>query len=90
MVLEGLALDLSIENIENQGAETVAFTVPFPTPLPIMDTLSPRPIPTLFGRIPGIFGVYLLTGQAGKSPKIALRRPILSKPVDLDDLVRRS
>ena len=40
MVLEGRAFDLSIENIENQGAETVAFTVPFPTPLPLTQTCS--------------------------------------------------
>jgi hypothetical protein len=43
-----------------------------------MDTLSSHLIPPLFGRIPGIFGVYLLTGKAGESPKIALRQPILS------------
>ena len=36
------------------------------------------------------FGVDLLTGQGGKSPKIALRGPILSEPVDLADLVRIS
>ena len=33
IVLEGLCGEESIENIENQGPETVAFTVPFPTPL---------------------------------------------------------
>jgi hypothetical protein len=70
--------------------ETVAFTVPFPTPFARMDTLYPRPMPSLFGRIPGFFGVDLLTVQARESPKIALRRPILSEPVDLADLVRRS
>jgi hypothetical protein len=36
------------------------------------------------------FGVDLLTGSARKSPKISLRWPILSEPVDLDDLVRIS
>jgi len=51
---------------------------------------SLRPIPPLDGRIPGVFGADLLTGQAGKSPKISLRGPILSEPVDLADLVRIS
>jgi hypothetical protein len=71
-------------------SERVAFSVPFPTPLAIRHALSPRRIPPLFGRIPGVFGVDLLTGQAGNPPKIALRRPILSEPVDLADLVLRS
>ena len=55
-------------------------------------TRSPPPArpPRLFDRIPGVFGIGLLTGQAGKSPKIAIRRPILSEPVDFADLVRRS
>lgn len=32
----------------------------------------------------------LLTGQDGKGQKIVLQGPILSEPVDLDDLVRIS
>ena len=63
---------------------------PYGTPFSIRHALSPRPIPALFGRIPGVFGVDLLTGQARKSLKIALRAPILSESVDLADLVRRS
>jgi hypothetical protein len=64
--------------------------LPYGTPFAIRHALSPRRIPPLFGRIPGVFGIDLLTGQAGNHPKIALRRPILSEPVDLADLVRRS
>ncbi|MFN8890897.1 MAG: hypothetical protein ACK530_15980 [Alphaproteobacteria bacterium] len=40
VVLEGLLFDYNIEYIENQGAETVAFTVPFPTPPPLTQTCS--------------------------------------------------
>lgn len=46
--------------------------------------------PQIFGRFPGGFGADLLTGKAGKSPKMALQGPILSEPVELDDSVRGS
>jgi len=52
--------------------------------------LSARPIAALGGRFPGVFGADLLTGPAQRSPKIALRRPILSGPPDLGVLVRNS
>ena len=90
IVMEDLGSEELIENIQKLGPESFALSVPFATPLAIRHALSPRRIPPLFGRIPGVFGVDLLTGQAGKSPKIALWRPILSEPVDLADLVRRS
>ena len=64
--------------------------IPPPPPVPIRAALSARPISPLDGRIPGVFGADLLTGKAGKSPKIALRWPILSEPADLGVLVRNS
>ena len=44
----------------------------------------------LSGRFPGVFGADLLTGPARRRRKIALRRPVLSGPPDLADLVRNS
>jgi hypothetical protein len=38
--LEGLGSEEDIENIEKKEPETVAFTVPFPTPLPLTQTCS--------------------------------------------------
>ena len=39
-------------------------------------------------RFCGFFPNHLLTDAAGKRPKVALRRPILSEAVDLPDLER--
>jgi transposase len=42
IVLEGLGFEESIESIGKQGPESFAFTVPFPTPLPLRKhALSP-------------------------------------------------
>ena len=59
-------------------------------PVSIRDVLSARPGATLSGRFPGVFRADMLTGPARRRPKIALRRPILSEPPDLADLVRIS
>jgi hypothetical protein len=40
IVLEGLGSEKIIENIEKYEPETVAFTVPFPTPPPLTQTCS--------------------------------------------------
>ena len=40
IVLEGIGSEKIIENIGKYRSETVAFTVPFPTPLPLTQTCS--------------------------------------------------
>ena len=59
-------------------------------PVPMRGVLSARPTAPLSGRFPGVFGAKLLTGPTSRSPKFALRRPFLSGPDDLADLVRNS
>jgi len=61
-----------------------------PPPIPMRCLLSARPTDALSGRFPGVFGAKLLTARAPRSPKIALRRPILSGPDDLAVLVRNA
>ena len=64
--------------------------IPPSPPVPFGVPLSDRPTAALSGRFPGVLGTDLLTGPARRPRKIALRRPFLSGPPDLADLVRSS
>jgi hypothetical protein len=59
-----------------------------PPPVPIRAVLSARSFAALSGRFPAVFGADLLTGRMRRGPRIALWRPILSRPPDLGVLVR--
>ena len=62
--------------------------IPPSPPVHIRAALSASTTTSLSGRFPGVFTTDLLTGPSRTSPKIALRRPILSGPPDLGVLVR--
>src|SRR4051794_5856511 len=67
-----------------------SYPVAPPPPVAIRNPFSACSSHTLSRSFPAVFGADLLTGEARRRRKIALRRPLLSGPPDLGVLVRNS